>query len=383
MAGANRGGGGGLAGGNRVNNAQGEGVVDNPETINRGAVDLLRDDQRGRQATAKFLFNQRLRMEEKRRYLAKGNIVTFLFENTVVDRMSHMNRILRVAGFKAGDMKSIKLNEFRGNQAEVLFKQDVEIDLMKIDKKLSDNGLKVEVGRFYDKEEYCMIYGLPLSDNTEELSEKIKDAILPFVKEVKDILPTIHIGKAVDDLFHGLLDGNFRVKVTPLSSGIHIPNFIVVGEACGKVIYSKSLTAKKSMCFNCYSTEHDRYDINCPGPKDWDIYRAEFFQEHQRAHYDKKQLQEDEELGVTTSCESRAEIYLRREELREMEIQNLRLELESVHESSEKQLEDMRSALMEANKELEEYRTKSVAGLQRLEEEKELCCYICLGRISY
>ena len=89
VAGANRGGGGGLAGGNRVNNAQGEGVVDNPETINRGAVDLLRDDQRGRQATAKFLFNQRLRMEEKRRYLAKGNIVTFLFENTVFDRMSH------------------------------------------------------------------------------------------------------------------------------------------------------------------------------------------------------------------------------------------------------------------------------------------------------
>ena len=54
MAGGTRGGGGGgSAGGNRVNNAQGEGVVDKPETINRGAVDLLRDDQRGRQATAK------------------------------------------------------------------------------------------------------------------------------------------------------------------------------------------------------------------------------------------------------------------------------------------------------------------------------------------
>ena len=89
--------------------------------INSAALAMFRDDRIGRAETSKFLFQQRLKMEEKRRILAHGNMLTFLLDPSVPEKKSHMNRVLRVGGFEIDDIDGVKLNDYCSNQAEVFF----------------------------------------------------------------------------------------------------------------------------------------------------------------------------------------------------------------------------------------------------------------------
>lgn len=340
---AGQGGDGGLGGGGGgdvVQDSRGN-AVDTRNAINADSLVLLRNDRRGQQATAKFLFQERIKMEEKRRLLAKGNIVTFLFETSVPDRKSHMSVVLRTAGFKSTDVKGIKLNEFRTNQAEILFDKEVSINVDQIEKKLQGSNLNVRVAKFDDTEETFMIYGLPLSDDTGALDAAIRDAIRPFVKEIKEVVATKHVSDK-EDFFDGHLDGNFKVKVVPFKNGTYVPNFIVVGKdvkACGKVVYTKSLSPKKQMCLNCYSLDHIKTDPICNGPVKWEVYVTRFesyWKEAQAAkHGGEKDGAENLEDGVEVSDETRVAMYLR--EASEME--GLKQQVESLNKDLEAQLE--------------------------------------------
>ena len=189
-------------------------------------VNILSRDLRVANASReKFLFNQRIKMEERRSRLAKGNILTFLMDRKSVDnKRVLLNKVLRIAGFKASDFLGVKLNDYRDSQAEVLLKDEVIWDLDTIEKKLKEAGLNVSVSRFDDKEEVINIFGLPMTNDISGMKEKIREAIEPFVGRVKDILATVYngngngsgSGEGDEDVFGGLHDGNYRVKVTPL-----------------------------------------------------------------------------------------------------------------------------------------------------------------------
>lgn len=257
-----------------------------PDYVERGkqireANVFLRADRNEKKVREKFLFHQRIRMEEKRSKLARGNILNFLMEGrNVSDKRVLMNRVLRTAGFGPSDISSIKLNEYRGAQAEVLLKDGVPFDIDEIDSKLKSEGLNVVVSSFDDKEEVLNIFGLPLTTDVEGMKKKILEAIEPFCEKVKDIIATTHQKFEEDDFFGGAQDGNYKIKVVPAKDPVvQIPNFIVVDNekrVCARAVYTKSLNDKKQMCLNCYSVDHFRDDFECKGPKSWDDYVSEF-----------------------------------------------------------------------------------------------------------
>ena len=122
-------------------------------------------------------------MENKRKKLGKGNIVTFLLatdRNQGIEK-NDFNKVLRCGGFTADQVLAIKLNDFRSNQAEVLFRNEVQIDTQVLEDKLRREGLEVIVSNFQHVEEYIMIYGLPLTCDTEVMKMKIVESIKPFV----------------------------------------------------------------------------------------------------------------------------------------------------------------------------------------------------------
>ena len=185
---------------------------------------------------------------------------------------------MRCGGFTADQVLAIKLNDFRSNQAEVLFRNEVQIDTQVLEEKLRREGLEVIVSNFQHVEEYIMIYGLPLTCDTEVMKMKIVESIKPFVKKVLNVTPGIHKGASQDDFFDGHFDGNWSIKVTP-KEGTQVPNFIVVGEQAqvmGKAVYTKKVGNKEEMCENCYSTDHFKNSFECPGPREWEEYCQEF-----------------------------------------------------------------------------------------------------------
>ena len=254
---------------------------------NQGVADMnaiLRDDRIGAARMSKFIFQQRIKMEERRSRLAAGNIVTYLLpenkEHRIPDKRKYMNQVLRASGFKPTEVESVKINEYRGNQVEVLVREGVEWDLGEIDRKLKEAKLDVSVGKFLDKEEIVSIFGLPLTSEVEKMKGLILETILPFVKEVKEIKATVHSSDDDDDFFSGRFDGNYKIKVVPAADPkVQIPNFIVVDKehkVQAKVVYNKQIHERRSMCLNCYSEYHFRQSPECEGPKEWIKYVPEF-----------------------------------------------------------------------------------------------------------
>ena len=226
-------------------------------------------------AKKKFYFQQKMALEGKRKALEKGNSVTFLLADAKQGvEHNDVNKILRVGGFTPDEVIAIKLKDFRTNQVEVLFKSDTEVDTLKVEEKIRKGGVDVVVSKFDHVEDFLIIYGLPVTENTEVLKEKILDSITPFVKRVLDIAPCTHRGTTQDDFFNGKFDGNWRLKVIP-RRGIYIPNFVVIGnDVMGKAVNTKRIGDKEEMCSECYKTGHYRKD--CSGQRSWSDYCKEF-----------------------------------------------------------------------------------------------------------
>ena len=225
----------------------------------------------------KFFFQQKLYLEGKRKQLGKGNIGTFLMENAKqgIDP-DEINKLLRIGGFTPDQPVTIKLNDFRPNQVEVLFKPGVQFDSSVVEEKLRRGGIDVIVSKFDHIEDFLMIYGLPPTVDIEVMKLKISEAVSPFVKKVLDVIPCVHKGVRKDDFFDGKYDGNWRLKVVPKEK-VQVPNFIVIGnesQVMGKAVYTKKIGEKEEMCADCFRTGH--YKKDCPGARKWMEYCQEF-----------------------------------------------------------------------------------------------------------
>ena len=124
-------------------------------------------------------------------------------------------------------MLGITINDYRPNQVEVLFTEEVAIDTLDIESRLKVNGLDVIVYKFDHVEEYLMIYGLPLSRDMGEVGNKIREAIKPFVKSIIEVTPCVYKEEDGEDFFKGNYDGNWRCKIIPKKRK-QVPNYIVV-----------------------------------------------------------------------------------------------------------------------------------------------------------
>ena len=224
-------------------------VVETEETIAEGTRELFRDDQRVRAKNSKFLYEQKLIMEGKRKHLAKGLILTFLLRKEDCS-YPFMGKVLRVAGFLPSQVKALKINEYRGTEAEVLFAEGTVLNIQDIQTKLQGASLDVSVSNFEGDEEVFLLEGMPLTEDHDTMKEMIKEAIWPFVKNVKEITPTTY--KMEEEYFKGMFDGKYKVVVTP-RYGKEVPNFIVIGpqSAAARVVYTKSRCVKKVMCQIC------------------------------------------------------------------------------------------------------------------------------------
>merc|ERR1711954_525792 len=77
---------------------------------------------------------------------------------------------------------------------------------------------KLEIAPFDHIEEVVIIRGLPLTDDIERMEEKIKEAIQPFVKEVKRMEACKHREgnrnmTGVEEFFKDKYNGMWRVVV--------------------------------------------------------------------------------------------------------------------------------------------------------------------------
>ena len=315
-------------------------------------------------ARKKFHFQQKMNLEGNRKMLGKGNIITFLVnESRQGIELNEVNKILRVGGFKPDQVVTLKLNDFRTNQIEVLFKKDVQVDIEKVEEKLRKDNLDVIVSKFDHLEEFLMVYGLPPSNNMEDLKEKLYEAVAPFVKKVIEISPGLHRGLSEDDFFAGKYNGNWRIKVIPKQK-VYIPNFIVIGDGVmGKAVYTKRLGDKSDMCTECYREGHYRKD--CPGSRAWSDYCVEFREIWEKLLNEVWDTDDSEEvlsedsssiLAKLAKSEKEKKELHRRHEREQKELtdqvkkQNVSIEeMRRMKEFSERQVETLNKKLMEAD----------------------------------
>lgn len=256
-----------------------DGVI-GPNAVASLVNGMERDDRRENVEKKKAMFRNKVQLEQRRRYLSKGNVVTFTFNDpkSFVDKEGCMQRALTVSGFVKKNVRQIKLNDYRGNECEVLFEDDLPVDCEAVEEKLKRNGMNVTVSKFLDAEEMCMVYGLPLTSEVDAVIEQIKETISPFVKKVVSVTATKHFTKNEKDFFHGTLNGNYKVKVVPLVNH-QIPNYVPIGkdeQVQAKIHYVRHMTEKKVMCNNCYSTDHLANSDLCEGVSDWSKYVERF-----------------------------------------------------------------------------------------------------------
>ena len=276
------------------------------EANNQRVLLLDRDDRLNTAGRKQNAFLNKILLETQRRQYAKGNIVTFLYPDIAMNQlqMHVVTRALRTCGFKVSDIVSVKLNDYRTNQAEVMLKDDVQFSLSEMDRKLKDAGIEAVVNTFDCVEEVLMIYGLPLTNDFDGMKKVIQETIAPFVKSVGHVVPCTY-GSSAGEFFSGKYNGNWHVRVSPRADR-QIPNFIVLGhdsKVMGKAKYVRKVYDRKEMCSDCFSTDHFRLAGECPGPRKWDEYCKEFEESWELNRLDT--TEEEERLMTRTEEDSR------------------------------------------------------------------------------
>ena len=298
--GGGRGGGGGGRGSVRGNQERGNGpeVGDqqnvrqrNIEAINAQAEDLQEMAMR-----KKAFLQLKWDLKSHRKQLGEGNQVIIVVNNESQRNINiekhEVNKMLRVAGFTTNDVEATTLSDYDSNHVEVLFREGLDLDLLDMESKMNTNGFDVTVSRFDKIEEFLTIYGLPLTNNVEYVKTLISESIKPFVNEVLEVKPLVHLNELGDDFFSGKRNGNWRVKMVP-KLGRQVPNYIVVGneeKVMGKAVYSKASGDKLEMCSDCFSTEHFKRDPSCNGPLKWSVYCEQFKEAWEMLFVEQEQL---------------------------------------------------------------------------------------------
>ena len=320
-----------------------------PERLGEVLDQMVRDDRVKTASDRQKMFRNTMQLMQRRKTASKGNIMTFMFNerNGFIDKKNVMNNVLQVSGFNPSDVLSVKMNDFRGNECEVMFKEDVKVDCEDIEDKIKKKGFNVTVGKFIETEEICMVYGLPLTSDIDWMKEQIKETISPFVRRVVSITATTHYGKNENDFFHGRLTGDYKVKVVPLKDG-QIPNYVSIGEqhVMGRVHYVRKMMEKKVMCDACYSTEHMMRSPECPGVMDWLDYVKQFEGERDMAirNFD---VSSSGPAPAPSFVTRNAEIKRLSEEVVDLQAKNSALEAEKVE--SCKKFDDLMARMRMAN----------------------------------
>ena len=339
-------------------------VQDTEESLAEGMRAVIQDDQRTRAANSKFLYGQKLIMEAKRKHLAKGLILTFTLKR---ENCSYpfMGKVLRECGFLPNQVKALKLNEYRSTEAEVLFVEGTVFNIQEIQNKLQVANLDVTVSTFEGDEEVIILEGLPLTEDHETMKKLIKDAVWPFVKKVKEIIPTTY--RLEEEFFKGMYDGKYKLIVTP-RYGKEVPNFIAIGpeNAAGRVIYTKSRAAKKVMCQNCYIDGHTSRDTNsCSGPRTWDEYVSEFNVNWKAAAESSSGTAETEEnTEIRAEIENYSRAVAVANAAAEEKISVLEIQIANSNENVEN--------LIVENQELKEQVEQKDQEIQKLEKDNEM-----------
>ena len=266
-----------------------------------GQVDVSRSDAINQaHRDAKALMYQRRKREEnrsnyqeslKRDVVKEKNYLIFQFREGVSSvSFDEIGKVLDDLELSATDVVSIAGNPYNSNEIEILLKDESNIEISTLSKKLDDIGAPVTVNKMGKLEEVLIIRNLPLTLNQNMVKKWILEAISPFVEEVHDIIPLKHskrqltnVGDRAAKFFEGKYDGNWRVSVTPKGSA-EVPSFAAFGpeNLQGTVKYSKRVQSVNELCWSCYSPGHKRSDKDvdgkflCSGPKEWRVYVKEF-----------------------------------------------------------------------------------------------------------
>ena len=94
-------------------------------------------------------FRNTLELEGKRKILGKGKIITIIVNGVNGIEKSQVSKMLRLGGINPAQVESLKRNDFRSNQAEVLFKRGGG---------RNEPGIDVSVSWFEYIEEVISIY---------------------------------------------------------------------------------------------------------------------------------------------------------------------------------------------------------------------------------
>ena len=234
-------------------------------------------------AIAKKEFQSRLEMEGNRKCLGKGNIVTVMKDKVndsdpVLIKMREVGKLLEHCQLTKDHVLGVKQNEFRRGQVEIFLKEDVKVDLSKMERVIEKEKMNMSVGRFDHVEEVIMLYGLPFTTDLEGMKDKIKEAAGPFVEEIISVEPSRYFDKNTIDMFQGTLNGNWRMVVKP-KIGVGVPNYLVVDRVLRvpvHAVYKKWHFVRPQMCSNCYREGHFRRSPECEGVRQWNEYCEEF-----------------------------------------------------------------------------------------------------------
>ena len=201
--------------------------------VERDAYALARSAKEMKKQRA---FRQKADMDSRRQQFGCGNanVITFILDPQTGGKTRdiyapEISKILKHAGLNKEDVLAIKKNEVRGTQIEVELKDSVVFDTEVMERKVRNEAkLDYSVNKFAYVEDIFKISGLPFHKEKNMVRGLIREAILPFVLEVKSIEPGKYFEKHLD-FFHGKENGEWRVKVIA-RPGILVPNFIIVGK---------------------------------------------------------------------------------------------------------------------------------------------------------
>ena len=242
--------------------------------VQRDAFELVRSAKEVKRQKA---FQQKADMDSRRQQFGCGNanVVTFILDPQTGGKprdiyATEISKILKHAGLSKDDVLAIKKNEVRGTQIEVELKESVIYDTEEMERKVRyEAKLDYSVNKFAYVEDIFKISGLPFHKNKEMVRGLIREAVLPFVLEIKSVEPGKYFEKKME-FFHGKENGEWRVKVIA-RPGILVPSFIIVckkSKVVGKVDYIKiSTTAKQiEVCYDCFKPGHKKFNEDCQGP---------------------------------------------------------------------------------------------------------------------
>ena len=178
-------------------------------------------------------------------------------------------KMLAEVGLKDSDIFGLNKDPYRPAALEVILKQDAMVDIGEINRKIHDLNYPFEANMFGHCLETLVVDGMPLTNDVENMTNMIKYAIKPYVREVSNVTPSKHrVAREkktdmTDKFFEGKYDGSYRVQVVPKEDAA-CPQFISIGpdHIMGQVRYVKGGSNFHQQCNLCFAVGHFRNECN-------------------------------------------------------------------------------------------------------------------------